>query len=115
MLKQVGISLLLLTTALPRPSHGDCTAAALFGGVVGLFIGSSMQAHANCQKMDRAGYQRHLMQEVLQNYDARRHCEYVEYVTIDLEGWLNPHQQQQLLDIMQQRRNCYLQDAYLAR
>ena len=113
------IGALVMVTAVTLPARkaeaSDAAVAAVIGGVTGLIIGTEMshaQAHQRqcrqrmCQQ--RKLNQRLLIREVLQKYHPDCHAQFVEYVMFDLEGYITPAQQRQLLNILEQRHNAFL-------
>ena len=89
--------------------------AAVIGGMARLIIGTEMsQAHQQQQRCYQRACQRQkmnqrlLVREVLQKYHSDYHDQFIEYVMFDLEGYITPAQQRQLLNMLEQRHNARL-------
>ena len=112
----VGAVVMVGAVTLParRAEASDSAMAAVIGGMAGLIIGSEMQhAHQHRQRCYQRSCQmqkmnqRLLVREVLQKYHPDYHDQFVEYVMFDLEGYITPAQQRQLLNMLEQRHNAY--------
>ncbi len=108
------VAALAPTTKVEARGEAGVAIAAGVGALVGAAIGSDMahhhhQDHRQCQRQQRccAGIQQQTMRYVLTNYNPAFHEAWVQYVVVDCSGTLNANQQNQLLEIMHQRR-CQL-------
>ncbi len=112
----LGAVLFVTAVMLParRVEASDSAIAAVIGGMAGLIIGTEMQhAHQQQRRCHQRAYQqqkmnqRLLIREVLQKYHPDCHDRFIEYVMFDLEGYITPAQQRQLLNMLEQRHNAY--------
>ena len=87
--------------------------AAGVGALVGAAIGSDMASHHHhrrqpchqtCSANRQHSGQQQTMRYVLNNYNPAFHEAWVQYVVVDCSYTLNANQQNQLLQIMNQRR-----------
>jgi Na+/glutamate symporter len=111
----IGMAVLASAVLMPfRKAEASDAAAAIFGGVAGLIIGTEMQRanehqrryqQQRCQQQKMT--QRLLIREVLQKYHPDYHNQFIEYVMFDLQGYITPVQQRQVLNMLEQRHSAY--------
>lgn len=130
----VGVAALMPTQAHASHIGRQTTAAAIFSGVAGMMIGAGMQKASDerhCRPRQQTVVvreqrpqmqyvqtqtryvqttpqmsccQKCVMKDVLRQYNPNCHMAFIEYVTIDLAGTLTRDQQQQLVDLLNQKR-----------
>lgn len=107
--------LMIMACAMPMnkvEARGEGAIAAAAAGI-GVLFGAAIASdayHHNCQRArDQAYYamsmQQQTMNYVLMNYNPALHDRWVRYVVVDCCSILNPVQQEQLLNVMNQRRD----------
>lgn len=103
------VSCVLPCKTIEARGEGAVAAAAGVGALVGAAIASDIQHRNNQRRCYRAqcyrAQQQQIMNYVLVNYNPAFHDAWVRYIIVDCSSILSPEQQNQMLNVINQKRN----------